>query len=58
MEQLDALLRSAVSRRLQADVAVGGYVSGGLDSSIVCSLAAQQSPDPLRTFSVTFADPR
>ena len=58
LAQLDELLHSAVALRLRADVPVGGYLSGGLDSSIACSLAAAQSPHQLRTFSVTFEDPR
>src|SRR5207253_7099382 len=53
----DLLLRSAVRLRLQADVPVGGYLSGGIDSSIVCALATADSPHALRTFSVTFEDP-
>jgi len=58
IDALDELLRSSVSGRMRADVPVGGYLSGGLDSSIVCSLAAAQSPYQLRTFSVGFDDPR
>ncbi len=50
-------LESAVARRLRSDVAVGCYLSGGLDSAIVTSLAARQSAHPVRTFSVGFADP-
>jgi len=57
IEQLDALMRSAVELRMRADVPVGGYLSGGLDSSITCSLAAACTPHELRTFSVTFQDP-
>jgi len=57
LEALDELLRSTVRLRLQADVPVGGYLSGGIDSSIVCALAAAGSPLALRTFSVTFEDP-
>jgi asparagine synthase (glutamine-hydrolysing) len=55
---LDALLRAAVGDRLLADVPVGGYLSGGLDSSTVCALAAGVSPEMLRTFSVAFDDPK
>jgi asparagine synthase (glutamine-hydrolysing) len=58
LARLDELLQTAVALRLRADVPVGGYLSGGLDSSIACTLAAAQSPHQLRTFSVTFDDPR
>jgi asparagine synthase (glutamine-hydrolysing) len=43
---------------MRADVAVGAYVSGGLDSSITAALAASASPQTLRSFSITFDDPR
>jgi asparagine synthase (glutamine-hydrolysing) len=56
VEALDDLMRSAVAFRMRADVPVGGYLSGGLDSSITCALAATCSPHELRTFSVTFDD--
>ncbi|HEY3219870.1 MAG TPA: asparagine synthase (glutamine-hydrolyzing) [Gemmatimonadales bacterium] len=55
---LGGLLDSSVALRLRSDVPVGGYLSGGLDSSITCALAARASPFSLRTFSVTFDDPQ
>lgn len=55
---LNELMRSAVLGRLVADVPVGGYLSGGLDSSVICALAAAGSAYALRTFSVSFDDPR
>lgn len=58
IHELDELMRTGVALRLRADVPVGGYLSGGLDSSITCSLAAKASPFALRTFSVAFDDPR
>ena len=58
LEQLTELMHSGVQQRLLADVPVGGYLSGGLDSSAVCALAARESSAELRTFSVAFADPR
>ena len=58
VERLDAVMRSAVTLRMRADVPVGGYLSGGLDSSITCALATTESADVLRTFSITFDDPR
>jgi asparagine synthase (glutamine-hydrolysing) len=57
LNTLDDLLRTAVDFRMRADVPVGGYLSGGLDSTIGCALAAAASPHDLRTFSVTFEDP-
>lgn len=57
VERLDALMRSGVEYRMRADVPVGAYLSGGLDSSITCALAAGLTPHDLRTFSVTFQDP-
>jgi len=56
--ELDELLHASVAERLRADVPVGGYLSGGLDSSITCALAGALTPHRLRTFSVTFDDPQ
>jgi asparagine synthase (glutamine-hydrolysing) len=53
-EQLRELLLDATRLRLRADVEVGAYLSGGLDSSLTTSLARQLSPHRLRTYSVTF----
>ncbi|WEX88649.1 asparagine synthase (glutamine-hydrolyzing) [Sinorhizobium garamanticum] len=53
-EELRALLTDATRIRMRADVPVGAYLSGGLDSSIVSALAASMAPQGLRTFSVTF----
>jgi asparagine synthase (glutamine-hydrolysing) len=58
VEQLDELMLRSVGMRLRADVPVGAYLSGGLDSSITASLAASASPHTLRSFSITFDDPR
>jgi asparagine synthase (glutamine-hydrolysing) len=55
-EELRDLLVDAVRLQLRADVPVGAYLSGGLDSSIVTSIVARRSETPLRTFSLTFED--
>ena len=52
------LLSKAVERRLIADVPLGVFLSGGLDSAIVTALAAQHSGAPLECFSIGFDDPR
>lgn len=57
IEQLDEIMLRSVGMRLRADVAVGAYMSGGLDSSITASLAARGSPQTLRSFSVASGDP-
>ena len=55
---LEELLRDSVRLRLRADVPVGAlYLSGGLDSSLITALAAQETDHQLRTFSVAFRDP-
>ena len=55
-EELRELLINAVRLQLRADVPVGAYLSGGLDSSVVTSLIKHYTDTPLRTFSVTFED--
>ena len=47
-------LEEAVRLRLRADVPVGCYLSGGLDSCAVLGLAAKHHPDPIRAFTLTF----
>lgn len=56
-EELLALLEDAVRIRLRADVPVGAYLSGGLDSSLVAALVRRIHPRPLCTFSLGFAEP-
>ena len=54
VEELGALLREAVRLRLRADVPLGCFLSGGVDSSLVAALACELSPR-VRTFTVGFA---
>jgi asparagine synthase (glutamine-hydrolysing) len=52
-----AAIREAVTRRLIADVPVGAFLSGGIDSSLVVACMCDASAD-VRTFSIGFQDPR
>ena len=58
VEELNALLYDATKIRLRADVPVGAYLSGGLDSTYVTSLVKKHFNNQLRTFSVSFSDER
>lgn len=57
LEEFRQLLVSAVLLRLRADVPVGAYLSGGLDSSTIAALIRQHSSNRLDTFSIAFTDP-
>jgi asparagine synthase (glutamine-hydrolysing) len=57
-EALTELLIDSTKLQLRADVPVGAYLSGGLDSSVITTLIKKHSNTPLRTFSLTFSDKR
>ncbi len=50
--KLRRLLMDGVAKRLDADAPVGFLLSGGLDSSLVCAIAARYSDRPIRTFAI------
>jgi|APLak6261675434_1056106.scaffolds.fasta_scaffold00297_7 asparagine synthase (glutamine-hydrolysing) len=52
----DALAEATRLRMVRADVPVGSYLSGGLDSSVVAALASRAQPSGFSTFSLRFAD--
>ncbi len=55
-KKLKGLLIDSVRIRLRADVPVGAYISGGLDSSIITNIIHRYTDSPLKTFSVSFTD--
>ena len=53
---LDGILRSAVSSQMMADVPLGSFLSGGIDSSLVTALMQAQSSSPVQTFTIGFEE--
>jgi asparagine synthase (glutamine-hydrolysing) len=55
-ESLLSQLKQSVKLRLRSDVPLGAHLSGGVDSSLIVALAAQEMNTPLKTFSVGFSE--
>lgn len=57
LEAFDATLRDSVRAHMVADVPVGAFLSGGLDSTAVVAMAQEVATEPVRTYSIGFKDP-
>jgi len=53
-DEFDKRLNAAVSSHLLADVDIGAFLSGGVDSSLVCAIAAKHLDTPLQTYTIGF----
>lgn len=58
LEELERRLTEAVKLQMVADVPLGAFLSGGIDSSLVVALMQTQSSAPIKTFSIGFHEPR
>ncbi len=56
LQQVDDMLHSAVRYRLVSDVPFGAFFSGGIDSTLIVSIAQKQLSVPLKTFTIGFDD--
>lgn len=57
-KELHELLIDAVKIRMQSDVPLGSFLSGGIDSALVSAIASEISDTPIRTFTIGFEDPK
>ncbi|HDR8244000.1 asparagine synthase (glutamine-hydrolyzing) [Bacillus thuringiensis] len=56
LEELDTLLKRSVSKRINTDVPISFYLSGGLDSSLIAAIASEYIEEKMNTFSISFSD--
>jgi len=56
LDDLDLALAQSVQQQMVSDVPVGAFLSGGVDSSLICYYATKLHREPLHTFSIGFSD--
>ena len=56
IEQLDSVLHQSVRRQMIADVKIGTFLSGGVDSTVVSAIAQNESSEKIRTYTIGFSE--
>lgn len=58
VEELENLLKASVERQMEADVPIGAFLSGGIDSTCVTAIMQSLAKSPVKTFTIGFDDPQ